>query len=412
LNLKFPPEDRVADHPWIGQEVRGIAERQFAVFDRPGKVKDIKANGDIIWEPEGRLIPWTSHADDVELLPVLKEKGKWKSGKPSTADMMEMRFRLPDLKKQLGKSEMLNDLHVVLGSWLIYRDFLRGTMKPKDMPCLVSSHAVHTFLASESAEVLDMSKDVLEGTWKRHGLLGIPIQVSDHWTLLVLRRAGNVKKVRYYDSLGHVQQNCLAGAKKILELLEPDMKFPEPRNKAVQQDSLSCGLYVLHYWEGEVRQFVGEGWSVGKPTEFTVKKVRDRLINITKEIEGAHGKVLAFPAKKKKQAEVEDVEGDDNGLPFVPAVEKIMEYLTAQAKRSQDAGLVEFYGCSKCRWSRGGCISWMCNHAKFIAHYEKFPEKYAKSADAEQKCKELKVEAEQKLTKWELMNEAEPKLIK
>ena len=58
------------------------------------------------------------------------------------ADMLELRIRLPDLDKKLGQFEMLSDLHVVLGSWLIYRDFCRGVLPPKQMPHLVAPHAV------------------------------------------------------------------------------------------------------------------------------------------------------------------------------------------------------------------------------------------------------------------------------
>jgi hypothetical protein len=185
-----------------------------------------------------------------------------------------------------------------------------------------------------------------------------------------------------------------------LELLEPGTEFPIIRNKSMQVDSSSCGYFALHYWEGEVRQFVGEGWSICKPTEITIQKLRERLMNKTKEIADSQGKVLEIPKNKKKKAEVEDVEADDGGVPYLPAAHKLIEHLAAQAARSQDVALVPFFGCSKCRWARGGCISWKCNHAKFIAHFEKFPEKYKKGKEVQ--CKDLEVEVEQKLTIMEL----------
>jgi hypothetical protein len=399
LNIQFIPEDEVADHPWIGRRVRGIAEKQFGVFERPGKILKIKDNGKIVWLPEDRLVSWTTHIDDLEFLPALKERSPWKHGKLSAADMMEIKIRLPDLKKRLGKIDELQDLHVVLGNWLVYRDFLRDNMKAQEMPVLVNPQAVYAFLNFESTEdgleMLSMSKKILLGLWKRHGLLGFPIQMAGHWTLLVFRRSSHETQIRYYDSLENIQAQCFESAKKIVELLEPDRQVPERRNTAIQPDSISCGLFVLHYWEGEVRQFTGEGWSVGKPSPLHIKKIRERLMNITVNIEQSQGKVLELPKKAKvTKAEIEK----DMGLPYLPAAEKIMAHLKADANRSQNLGLVEFYGCSRCRWSRGGCISWRCNHQKFMVHYEKFPEKY------EGKCKELKLVAEQNLTKCELLS--------
>ena len=61
------------------------------------------------------------------------------------------------------------------------------------------------------------------------------------------------------------------------------------------------------------------------------------------------------------------------------------------AKICQDQGSAPFYGCSKCRCSRRGCIWWQCNPAKFEAHYAKFPEKYVPGT------KKLKLVAEKDL---------------
>ena len=353
-----------------------------------------------MWRPEERIMPWTSSLDDLEFWPPLADRGKWKSGKLSNADLMELRLRFPDLKKKLGNIDMFEDLHLCLGSWLIYRDFLRGVVATTQIPHFCSPHAVNAFALGVSSEVLHMSSEILKGLWRRHGLLGIPVIAGGHWTLLVLRRSGDVKKVRYFDSNSKIHSATLAAARKILHLLEPAMKFPARRNMAIQADGISCGLYVLHYWEGEVRQFVGEGWSVGKPTmNGQIKKIRDRLIIVTGNIAESFDKVFKDPKKKVGV----DPETEMEGAPMLPAAEKIMEYLKQQAELSHGAGLVDFYGCSKCRWSRGGCIWWRCNPAKFKTHFEKFPEKYDKDGDAELKFKELTLEAERKLTVPELV---------
>ena len=52
--------------------------------------------------------------------------------------------------------------------------------------------------------------------------------------------------------------------------------------------------------------------------------------------------------------------------------------LEVLAKKKEGQGLVEFYGCRRCRFSRGGCINWFCNPQRFKVHFEKFPEKYKK----------------------------------
>ena len=87
-------------------------------------------------------------------------------------------------------------------------------------------------------------------------------------------------------------------------------------------------------------------------------------------------------------------------MPEVPKVEHMLEVLEKSAKSAAHCGLVEFFGCSKCRWSSSGCISWKCNPEKFKKHFEKFPWKYTKSD-----VKELKPEDEKKLSIKELVGD-------
>eukprot|EP00972_Heterocapsa_arctica_P045339 6692733-Heterocapsa_arctica.AAC.1 len=58
---------------------------------------------------------------------------------------------------------------------------------------------------------------------------------------------------------------------------------------------------------------------------------------VTKQIEASHFQGLELPKHHHKKVEVVHVVDDDNGVPHQPAAEKMLEYLTAQAKRSQDA---------------------------------------------------------------------------
>eukprot|EP00972_Heterocapsa_arctica_P025275 3723569-Heterocapsa_arctica.AAC.1 len=65
-----------------------------------------------------------------------------------------------------------------------------------------------------------------------------------------------------------------------------------------------------------------------------IRKIRERLVTITVNIEESQGKVLELPKKvqKMKKAEIED----DIGLPYLPAAEELMKHLRSQANRSQD----------------------------------------------------------------------------
>ena len=73
--------------------------------------------------------------------------------------------------------------------------------------------------------------------------------------------------VRYYDTLQEPSQKCAAMAVGILDALQtegvkhhlrPDLLMEE-RHNSRRQIGVSCGFWVLHYIEEEVRRFRGEG---------------------------------------------------------------------------------------------------------------------------------------------------------
>ena len=140
-----------------------------------------------------------------------------------------------------------------------------------------------------------------------------------------------------------------------------------------QNDGYSCG-YFLHYWEGEVRRSAGEGWVVGRVLPDKIKKIKDRLIHVSKEVEEFKKKIL--PKKVEESDEVDPLKQFPASGPRSPAAEHIQKYLRDEAKRSLDQALVPFYGCSKCRYGRKGCISYQCNPNKFEAHLLAHPEMY------------------------------------
>ena len=104
-----------------------------------------------------------------------------------------------------------------------------------------------------------------------------------------------------------------------------------------------------------------------------------------KELE-EKGDDLSKTEKRKKidlkelQQKDEDAlkDGAGDGVELVTKAQVDLAKLEVLAKKKEGQGLVEFYGCSRCRFSRGGCISWNCNPQKFKVHYEKFPAKYKK----------------------------------
>ena len=332
-----------------------------------------------MWIPEGRAFEWRSRLEDLELMPPVCEKKKFRSGRLSHMHLRELRWRIPDLTEKLEPKQLLEDTHIALGAWLIHRDLVDQEIGSTQQPHLVPAQVVQVFVNSELLwESRALPAEILPGAWREHGLLGFPIFQGGHWTLLVLRRSTQLKYVRYYDSLEILHNGCRAAAEEVLKLLGPSLEFPERRNRTRQIDMISCGLFVLHSWEGEVRQFRGEGWVVGLPTSKVAQNLFDKLSTVSSEIAQWKDKELPEPKKKKKKKKkvLEEVPNPSLG-PREPKVEDVLEYLQKEAHRAGQQGLVLFYGCSRCRWSRGGCISWKCNPEKFVKYYEKHPEKYA-----------------------------------
>ena len=116
-----------------------------------------------------------------------------------------------------------------------------------------------------------------------------------HWTLLVFVRSGgtdfqiyseNFVEVRYYDSAAAFSDGCWEIAEQVIKFLLPKITPSKiRRNCSFQVDGHSCGVYLLHYWEGEVRQFLGQGWVVGKPSSKIIGHLKDKLVKISWELQ-------------------------------------------------------------------------------------------------------------------------------
>ena len=82
---------------------------------------------------------------------------------------------------------------------------------------------------------------------------------------------------------------------------------------------------------------------------------------------------------------------------------KVFEYLARRAAYGRSQARVTFFGCSRCRYSRKGCINWFCNPEKFKAHHEKCPEKYQREGPDGPIGRQLHMKIEWAMTPMELL---------
>ena len=129
-----------------------------------------------------------------------------------------------------------------------------------------------------------------------------------------------------YDSLNEPSSSCLEVAEKILGFLRPETQLPASSCHTYQDDEYSCGQFVLHYWEGEVRQFLGQGWCIGRPYKKVVVKLRQRMIAVPKDIE----EFIKKDCEKVKKKTETLGEVPQYG-PQLPAAEDALIFLAGQA---------------------------------------------------------------------------------
>ena len=133
---------------------------------------------------------------------------------------------------------------------------------------------------------------------------------------------------------------------------------------------------------GDGDEAAGRLWmarAVAAEREGDQKPQRERLIKVLDQIRAYLDAPPADPPKKKKKeiamAPLPLISEDDKSRIIKEADLKLCS-LEEIAGKAAHSGSVEFYGCSRCRYIRSGCISFKCNPKKFLAHLEKFPEKY------------------------------------
>jgi hypothetical protein len=269
---------------------------------------------------------------------------------------------------------------VAIGDWLLQRDLMdcRGAVLLP--PTLVAKFTLASTEVEQQSTAQKAGSVILRAA-KQAGLLGVPVWTdgggpgAEHWTLLVVRRFQGSAETRYYDSCDELGAFNLSAANLVFELLRtgipgmPAQLSARSNLRGRQANATDCGTFLLHYWEGEVRRFLGEGWQMEFPQTTGCIKVRKlRLAGLVAQIRKfPHPGLLV--AGESITAAAENVEN-------IMAQDLSLHSLEVLAARYMEQGLVPFFGCSKCRFSRGGCIDYRCNFAKYEAHLAKYPEKY------------------------------------
>ena len=278
---------------------------------------------------------------------------------------------------------MLSGDHIKLGWWIVQRDLIEvgGVCFVDPVVPYQITNGIFVKTA-EALEIVEKANLILLRQFNKAGIVGIPIFAAEHWTLLVLRKVGEEVQVRYYDSLKVPSDLSRSVADFILQFFRhtcEEHKFPEnlpekSNYRSWQINGVDCGVFVLHFWEGEVRRFVGEGWSLKFPMtsgKGPIWKVRNRLIQLVRQMQKipaerekaaakakAKSKAKAAPALPDPAVEAYDLEEELLQVKKITEANLKLADLKKMVAASKTKGSVPFYGCSRCRYNRRGCINY------------------------------------------------------
>lgn len=246
-------------------------------------------------------------------------------------------------------------------------------------------------LAAETGAVCKAMEDFLADS---KTLLLVPIHSSapQHWTLLSLSKAGSSKEeqpeVQYFDTLKMQPETAKAAASTVLQVLQTETELPVPCNRFHQSDGFSCGLWCLQYMERQAREFLGCSQSTWQTVGELSQKLQSWQEAVLKQ-KSLDKAAKALEAKKaaEKQPEAE--------LPPLPPPEQPPpdSSKAEEAGKTKKKGKVaqtklqlgwdEQFGCSKCKYSKTGCLA--CNPAKMLRWAEKQAGKGTKEAEKKSK---------------------------
>ena len=378
------------DGELVGRDCRMVDEGVHATFGAPAKIRGQKGQ-QVRLEVEGQFHSVVCTVSQIDLLPQLVPSAPKCPLLLTRAEKFELQYKFPHVDI-LAAAGRLTGEHIMLGAWIINRDVgdLQGCS-------FIPPTVVHSYCAGlvepgpDGEDCKVKAKQVMIRRLKRSGLIGLPVWSpgdgpgAEHWTLLIVRRLHQQIQVRYYDSLEGISAHNFAAAEVVLQMLCEELGQAVPQlertNRAIQHNGVDCGVFVLHYWEGEMRRFRGEGWPLQFPwTAGPIKARKLRLLSFVTQVRRSNEQLeveAEDPGKvKKKVVVVEKLPVDELENTSLSTARLQLLQLSELAVKAQGQGLVDFYGCSRCRYSRGGCIDYKCNPTKFKAHFDKFPEKY------------------------------------
>ena len=210
--------------------------------------------------------------------------------------------------------------------------------------------------------------DVLNDSKGGSGHLIIcPIAAGGHWTLLSLMRKGaeGEYKVKYFDSLNRGSAVC----RKVAEVLgrhlwrmlhlnkdEEDLfVLPETNLEVKQVDGWSCGYHCLNRAEELYREHRGEGEVIVARDISSTRKLVNKWVDVLVKYSKAEELKTAAAALQPPPLPppVEDLKQDEHKPTATSSV----------PLATQPSGT---WGCSKCRFSAGGCLR--CNPEKQLRH--------------------------------------------
>ena len=371
----------------VGRDCRMVDEAVHATFGAPAKIRGQK-DQQVRLEVEGHFHSVLATIAQIELLPQLAPSAPNRPLVLTKAEKIELHYKFPHIDS-LPAAGRLTGEHVMLGAWITNRDVGEVPGCSLIPPAVVHSYCAGLVEPGPDGEACKIkAHQFMIRRLKRSGLVGLPVwSEGEHWTLLIVRRLNQHIQVRYYDSLECVAAQNFAAAEVVLKMLCEELGQAVPQlertNRAIQHNGVDCGAFVLHYWEGEVRRFGGQGWPLPYPwTAGPIKARKMRLVSFVAQVRKsneqleAEGEDPEAKGKVKKKVVVEHQPLDELENTSLSKAKLQMMKLSELAVKAKGQGLIDFYGCSRCRYNRGGCIDYKCNPHKFKAHFDKFPEKY------------------------------------
>jgi hypothetical protein len=290
-------------------KVRIVHEDYQTIFGQEAEVT--KELGDsVLLKMHDVPISHKVHKDSIGISSYLEKASSQKALNLNRGDKELLFAEFPDMCKHLKEGLQMNEMasgdHLKLGWWIIQRDLVevQGAIFADPVIIYQISHGIEG-TSEESAEIVEKTSLILLRQFHKAGILGVPIWAQGHWTLIVFRKLGKVVQVRYYDSLKTPSSTSAAVADHILQFIRercsdefefPDVVPARSNTRSWQINGVDCGFFCLHYWEGEVRRWIGEGWSLNFPTTSNkglIYKMRLRQISLITQMQ-------KIPAEREK----------------------------------------------------------------------------------------------------------------